>query len=140
MEARTPGPPRGNASALRRFRLNLSEALRHVLYNGRGDEDLARLARAGDTAAFDALATRYHDRIYTLAMHALGDEAGAGEAVCETFVSAFHDLSSVGTGCTTGAWLYLHGLRAVLGRLGAIPGQYSIHGCVLAEQPGRSSE
>lgn len=88
-----------------------------LLHKARSDEDLVGLTRAGDHAAFDELTVRYRDRIYTLAMLSLGDEDVAADAVCETFLSAYRDVDSVGGGCAPRTWIYLHALRAVFSRV-----------------------
>lgn len=85
-------------------------------YGHRSDDDLGRLAEAGNTDAFDELVVRHRDRIYTLALRSLGgDEDQAGDVVCETFVTAFRSLGQGGR-CSPGAWFHLHALRAVLAR------------------------
>jgi DNA-directed RNA polymerase specialized sigma24 family protein len=84
-------------------------------YGHRSDDDLGRLAEAGNTDAFDELISRHRDRIYTLALRSLGDEEQAGDVVCETFVAAFRSLGHGGR-CSPGTWFHLHALRAVFAR------------------------
>jgi len=90
------------------------------------DEALVSRARNRDTLAFDALVTRYRDRLYAMAIGSLGNGAEATEAICEAARSAFRDIDSVGPGCSPGAWLYLHTFRAVFQRLNAPPGSYTV--------------
>ncbi len=97
------------------------------------DEELLGRARAGEYPAFDELVARHRDGLYTLALGSLRDEAEAGEALCEMVLAAFHALETRSTNCSPGAWLWLHGLRVVLGRLGPPAGRYTI-----AAHPGTS--
>ena len=90
------------------------------------DEALVSRARNGDTQAFDALVTRYRDRLYAMAVGSLGNTAEATEAICEAARTAYRDLGSVGPGCSPGAWLHLHAFRAVFQRLNPPPGRYTV--------------
>lgn len=110
----------------RRLHESLGEALRTFQYRMQTDDEITGLVRAGNHEAFDALVMRYRDRIYGLAIASLGNEEQAGETVCQALTSAFRDVHSVGPECSTGTWLYLHGLRAVFSRLEKSPGGYSI--------------
>ncbi len=95
----------------------------HVLL---GDEALVSRARAGEHAAYDALVARHRDGVYAMALDSLGDERAAGEALCECMVMAHRDLGAMTADCSPRAWLYLHGIRAVMKRLEAPPGRYSV--------------
>lgn len=94
----------------------VNEAL-SIHYKIRSDEDLVNLARCGNDSAFDELTHRYRDRIYSLTFLSLGDEEAAGDALCDTFVSAYRGLGSIEKGCSPRTWLYLHAVRAVFTRL-----------------------
>jgi RNA polymerase sigma-70 factor (ECF subfamily) len=106
------------------WRANLWRAIRTRAYGFFNDETLVRLASAKDHVAFEALVARHRNRLYTLALTSLGNEADAGDAVCEMVISAFKDIDLFGATCTPGTWLYLHGLRAVFRRLA--PGKYAV--------------
>jgi DNA-directed RNA polymerase specialized sigma24 family protein len=121
-------------NATRRFHESLGEALRAFQYRMQTDDEITGLVRAGNHEAFDALVTRYRDRIYALAIAALGNEQAAGDTVCQALTSAFRDVGSVGPECSTGTWLYLHGLRAVFSRLDKAPGGYAIETRTPAEE------
>ena len=115
-----------DATAARRFCESLGEALRTFQYRMQTDDEITGMVKAGNHEAFDALVMRYRDRIYGLAIASLGNEEEAGETVCQALTSAFRDVRSVGPECSTGTWLYLHGLRAVFSRLEKSPGGYAI--------------
>jgi DNA-directed RNA polymerase specialized sigma24 family protein len=82
----------------------------------RGDDEVTRFARAGDSAAFDELVMRYRDRVYAFALECVGNEEAAGDVVCEAFVSAYRDRGSVAGGGSPGRWFCVHTLRAVVAR------------------------
>ena len=107
------------------WRTRLWRALRTRAYGLLSDGSLVRRARARDHAAFDALVARYRNRLYTLALGSLGDEGEAANALCDTVLSAFHDIDSFGAQCSPGTWLYLHGFRAVFAHMKAPPGKYA---------------
>ena len=58
------------------------------------DEELARRARSGDPAAFEALVVRYQDKVYRLARRLTGSTHDAEEVVQDTFLKVFRHLSS----------------------------------------------
>ena len=107
------------------WRTGLWRALRSRACRIYSDETLVRRAQDGDHAAFDALASRYRKRLYTLAIDSLEDESEAAEALREMVLSAFRDIDSFGDKCSPGTWLYLHGFRAVFNRLNVPRGKYT---------------
>jgi RNA polymerase sigma-70 factor, ECF subfamily len=60
----------------------------------------------GDAAAFDTLFRRYHDRVRSLCMRYLGDEAVAEDLVQETFFNVIRALNRVNEGFNFGAWVH----------------------------------
>jgi len=90
------------------------------------DEELVDVTRAGNHGAFDELVERYCAPVYGFALAVLKDENVAGDALCRAFVAALRDIDSSGAQCSPGAWLYLHGMRAVFQTLGPGPDRYSI--------------
>jgi RNA polymerase sigma-70 factor (ECF subfamily) len=61
-------------------------------------------ARKGDLEAFNRLILAYQDRLYNHSFRMLGDEAGAADAVQETFIIAYEKLSTF-RGGSFRAWL-----------------------------------
>ncbi len=70
------------------------------------DRILVDRARAGDAEAFRELVERYSARIFRLAWRILGDEAGAEDAVQETFLRAYRSLSRFDARSQFGTWLH----------------------------------
>jgi RNA polymerase sigma-70 factor, ECF subfamily len=70
------------------------------------DEELARRARAGDAAAFDALVRRYQDRVYRLSRRLTGNRADAEDALQDTFLRVFRRLSTFRGESSFSTWLY----------------------------------
>jgi len=54
---------------------------------------LLELARSGDTDAFDQVIRTHLEMVFRLSLAILGDEADARDAVQETFVSAWRNIS-----------------------------------------------
>jgi RNA polymerase sigma-70 factor (ECF subfamily) len=75
-------------------------------YKTEGDEDLVRLAQAGDTRAFDELVRRYQDKVYRLSFKILRHEDDAAEALQDAFLSAFRGLKNFKVESTFSTWLY----------------------------------
>jgi RNA polymerase sigma-70 factor, ECF subfamily len=72
----------------------------------RDDAILVERARAGDAEAFRALVERHSARVFRLAWRILGDEAGAEDAVQETFLRAYRSLARFDTRSQFGTWLH----------------------------------
>ncbi|MGH7607572.1 MAG: RNA polymerase sigma factor, partial [Gemmatimonadales bacterium] len=70
------------------------------------DAELVRRVRAGDTAAYGVLVTRYRDRLGRYAVHMLGDREDAEEALQDAFVRAYRSLARCNDPQRFGAWLY----------------------------------
>lgn len=72
---------------------------------GAVDTDLVRCAKAGDLDAFDALATRYEQRVYTLARRMLRNPDDAEDVTQETFLSALEHLEGFREEASFYTWL-----------------------------------
>src|SRR6185503_13328806 len=77
-----------------------------VQYTSQVDEDLVRLAQAGDTRAFDELVRRYRDKVYRLSYKILRHEDDASEALQDAFLSAFRGIKNFKVESTFSTWLY----------------------------------
>ena len=77
-----------------------------IAYGTQGDEDLVRLAQAGDTRAFDELVRRYREKVYRLSYKILRHEEDAAEALQDAFLSAFRGIKNFKVESTFSTWLY----------------------------------
>ena len=75
-------------------------------FRTRNDEELVRLAQAGDTRAFDELVDRYRDRVYRLSFKILRHEEDAAESLQDAFLSAYRGLKNFKAESTFSTWLY----------------------------------
>jgi RNA polymerase sigma-70 factor (ECF subfamily) len=71
------------------------------------DQDLEflRRARQGDFAAFEALVSRFQQRIYGLAWHILGQRQDAEDVVQQTFLSVLEYLESFREESSVATWI-----------------------------------
>src|SRR5262249_52904225 len=103
------------------------------------DDALVGRARAGDRQAAAALARRYQDRIFSLALARLRSREDAEDVTQEVFVKAFAALESFRGGCAFYTWLYqiaLHRCMDVQRRRQRKPSPLSLADPLLQE-PGR---
>lgn len=70
------------------------------------DLDLVQRARLGDTRAYDDLVRRYQERIYATIYHMTSNHEDANDLAQETFIKAFHVLSSFKGGSSFYTWIY----------------------------------
>lgn len=70
------------------------------------DEELARLAAAGDAAAFDEIYSRHKRFVYSLAVRMTGNQADAEDLTQESFVSVFRRVGSFRGEALFTTWLY----------------------------------
>jgi RNA polymerase sigma factor (sigma-70 family) len=70
------------------------------------DEQLARAARRGDAAAFEALYERHHRPLLSFARHMLGCADDAEDVVQHAFLAADHEFRSGRVPKAVRAWLY----------------------------------
>ncbi len=83
-------------------------------YRDRRDEDLVRIAQAGDNRAFDELIRRYQEKVYRLAYKILRHEEDAAETLQDAFLSAYRGLKSFKAESTFSTWLYRVATNAAL--------------------------
>lgn len=70
-----------------------------------GDEELVRLAAAGDLDAFNRVVDAYQDSVFALCVRVLGDRHAAEDATQETFISAYRAIGRF-EGANLKAWLF----------------------------------
>ena len=70
------------------------------------DQDLVSRAKQGDKDAFTTLVVRYGDRLYSVAFRILRDSTRAEDAVQQTFLTAWRELSRLRDDDRLEAWLY----------------------------------
>src|SRR6476619_6587686 len=77
-------------------------------YLAQDAEDRVAVARclAGETAAFEAIVTRYERVFFTVAMRMLGDYDAARDAAQDAFISAYRRLDTYDPGRPFFSWLY----------------------------------
>jgi len=78
------------------------------------DGELVRQAQAGDLTAFEALATRHEQRVYSLAMRMLRHEHDAEDITQQTFLSALEHLEGFRGESTFSTWLLRIATHAAL--------------------------
>jgi RNA polymerase sigma-70 factor (ECF subfamily) len=69
------------------------------------DPEFLRRARQGDLAAFEALVSRFQQRIYGLAWHILSQRQDAEDVVQQTFLSVLEHLDSFREESSVATWL-----------------------------------
>ncbi len=70
-----------------------------------GDAELVRRAQAGELDAFEALATRFEGRVYSLALRMLRHEQDAEDVTQQTFLSALEHLNGFRGEASFATWL-----------------------------------
>ncbi|MBI4326741.1 MAG: sigma-70 family RNA polymerase sigma factor [Chloroflexi bacterium] len=78
------------------------------------DAELVRQAKAGDLAAFEALATRHERRIYTVARRITANDHDAEDVTQEAFVSALEHLDGFREEASFATWLLRIATHAAL--------------------------
>jgi len=73
---------------------------------GMSDLELVKRCQAGDTRAFDALVTKYRNRIYSMAYHIIQNETEAWDISQEAFIKAWRAMGSFKSDATFYTWLY----------------------------------
>ena len=69
------------------------------------DSELVTRAKAGDLGAFEQLASRYEDRVYSVARRILRHDQDAEDVTQEAFLSAVEHLGSFREEATFSTWL-----------------------------------
>jgi RNA polymerase sigma-70 factor (ECF subfamily) len=72
----------------------------------RDDEELVRLAREGDRAAFSALVVRHQNEVFTLALRLVGDRELAADVAQEAFVRGWRALPKFRGDARFSTWIY----------------------------------
>src|SRR5690349_1447450 len=83
-------------------------------YKIQADDELVKLAQAGDRRAFDELVERYRDKVYRLGFKILRHEEDAAEALQDAFLSAYRGLKNFKAESTFSTWLYRIATNAAL--------------------------
>ena len=78
------------------------------------DPQLVAQAIAGDLAAFEALTTRYEQRVYSLALRVLRQEQDAEDVTQQTFLSVLENLSAFRGEASFATWLLRIATHAAL--------------------------
>lgn len=78
----------------------------HTDAGGDSDAALVRRVLAGEAEAYAGLVARYRDRLGRYAVHLLGNQADAEDALQETFVRAYRALNGCAAPERFGAWLF----------------------------------
>jgi RNA polymerase sigma-70 factor (ECF subfamily) len=81
---------------------------------GPSDGELVRQAQAGELAAFEALARRHEQRVYSLARRMLRHEHDAEDITQQTFLSALEHLEGFRGESTFSTWLLRIATHAAL--------------------------
>jgi RNA polymerase sigma-70 factor, ECF subfamily len=78
------------------------------------DMDLVRRAKAGELDAFEALTTRYEQRVFSLALRMLRQEQDAEDVTQQTFLSALESLNGFRAEASFATWLFRIATHAAL--------------------------
>ena len=78
------------------------------------DEELVRAYLNGDPGAFDALVTRYQQRVYAVALRMCGDPEDARDATQNALISALRNLRSFRAEAKLSTWLHRLAVNASL--------------------------
>ena len=81
---------------------------------GDPDTELVRRAKAGELDAFEALTSRYEQRVYSLAMRMLRHEQDAEDVTQQTFLSALENLKGFRGEASFATWLLRIATHAAL--------------------------
>ncbi len=79
-----------------------------------GDRELVSRAQAGELDAFEALTTRYEQRVFSLAMRMLRQEQDAEDVTQQTFLSALENLNGFRGEASFATWLFRIATHAAL--------------------------
>jgi len=77
-----------------------------IASTGDPDSELVRLAREGDRSAFNALVTKYRNRVLGIAARMLSDRAEAEDLAQDVFVKAYRSLRDFHGNALFTTWLY----------------------------------
>lgn len=75
-------------------------------YRRLSDEDLVRLCRGGEGAAFNELVIRHQDKIYNIVYRFCGNREDAGDITQRAFLNAFRKIAEFKGDAAFSTWLY----------------------------------
>jgi RNA polymerase sigma-70 factor (ECF subfamily) len=78
------------------------------------DHELVQRTKAGELDAFEALTTRYEQRVYSLALRMLRQEQDAEDVTQQTFLSALENLKGFRGEASFATWLFRIATHAAL--------------------------
>ena len=78
------------------------------------DSELVSRAQAGDMDAFEALTTRYEERVFSLAMRILRQQQDAEDVTQQTFLSALQNVAGFRGDAAFSTWLLRIATHAAL--------------------------
>ena len=81
------------------------------------DQELARAAAAGDSAAFEKLYEQHHRRVYSLCLRMLGNGTHAEDLTQEVFLQVFKKIGSFRGESSLSTWLHSIGVSVSLNGL-----------------------
>ena len=74
--------------------------------SGLTDFELVELIKNKNLSAFEELMSRYERQVYSLSLRIIGKPEGAQEAVQDTFLSVFKNISSFKGNSAFKTWIY----------------------------------
>jgi len=81
------------------------------------DQELVKLAREGDRAAFSAIVKRHQSRVYGTALHITGSHSDAEDIAQEAFIRAYRGLAKFDGRSELFTWLYRITVNTALNQL-----------------------
>jgi RNA polymerase sigma-70 factor (ECF subfamily) len=81
------------------------------------DSELVDRAQQGDTAALEALVSKYEDRVYNLAYRMMGNKEDAEDVLQDAFLNVIRSLEKFRKKSSFSTWLYRITANAALTRL-----------------------
>lgn len=81
------------------------------------DQDLVEQIKGGDDAAFEALLSRYQERVYRLTMSMTRNREDAEEVLQDVFLAVYRKIESFESRSTFSTWLYRITVNAALMKL-----------------------
>lgn len=78
------------------------------------DSELVKKCQAGETAAFQELVSRYHQKVYLMILGLLRNREDALEVAQETFLRAYRKIGGFQGGSSFYTWLYRIGVNLAI--------------------------
>ncbi len=89
----------------------------HAGTQGLSDEEVVGRVRAGETSLYEILVHRHHQRLYSLSLRVLGNDAEAEDATQEVHLKAFTRLDQFAARSSFAKWLNAIAVNEALARL-----------------------